>query len=125
MDIVAVLMAWAVAHSGYSAAPDLPRIEFLPTQAFIEQVCPQHAQCTVKGYYADGSQTIVLHESLRDLKRNRRARAMLVHEIVHYLQDRSGRWGRKPARAGLSASAKPTGCSCVTWRRKARTRHGC
>ena len=101
MDIVAVLMAWAVAHSGYSAAPDLPRIEFLPTQAFIEQVCPQHAQCTVKGYYADGSQTIVLHESLRDLKRNRRARAMLVHEIVHYLQDRSGRWGPKTCQSWI------------------------
>ncbi|MCB1811392.1 MAG: hypothetical protein KDK04_06675 [Candidatus Competibacteraceae bacterium] len=94
-EIIASLMAWAVSQSGYSAPPVLPVIEYLPTQAFVEQVCPHSAQCTVRGYYADGSKTIVLDESLRELKQNRRARAMLVHEMVHYLQDRSGRWGAK------------------------------
>lgn len=93
-DVIAALMAWTVAHSGYPAPHDLPAIEYLPTAAFIQQVCPNRAQCTVLGYYEDGTRTIVLHEALQELK-ERRARAMLVHEIVHYLQDNSGRWGAK------------------------------
>ncbi|MCB1806818.1 MAG: hypothetical protein KDJ99_17215 [Candidatus Competibacteraceae bacterium] len=104
-EIIASLMAWTVSYSGYSAPAVLPTIEFLPAQAFVEQVCPHSAQCTVQGYFADGSETIVLDESLHELKKNRRARAMLVHEMVHYLQDQSGRWGAK---------------TCQTWIKRER-----
>ena len=94
-DLISILLSWTIAQSGYPAPIDAPSVEFLPPTEFAEQVCPNSAQCTVRGYYADGSEKIILHEELRDLKKNRRARAMLVHEIVHYLQDRSGRWGEK------------------------------
>ena len=100
-EIIANLMVWAVAQSGYPSPPELPAIQFLPTAAFVEQVCPQKAQCTVQGYYADDTGTIVLHESLRELKLNRRARAMLLHEMVHYLQDQSGHWGEKNCRTWI------------------------
>lgn len=91
-DIIAALITWAVMQTGYSLPAEPPTIRYLPTHEFAKQVCPHGAQCSVKGYYADGSGTIVLHEVMRDLVQNRRARAMLVHEIVHYLQDYSGRW---------------------------------
>lgn len=100
-DLIATLLAWVMAQSGYTIAVDSPAIEFLPTQAFVEQVCPRHAQCTVLGYYADGTGKIVLHDSLRDLHHDRRARAMLVHELVHYLQDHSGRWHMKDCRTWI------------------------
>jgi hypothetical protein len=91
-QFVAALLAWAVANSGYEAPLRPPAIEYR-SEEFFAAACPAEAvHCATRGFYVDGTATIILHDSHRDLSEVR-ARAMLVHEIVHYLQDRSGRWG--------------------------------
>jgi hypothetical protein len=98
--VIAALLAWTVSNSGYPMPPGPPALEYRSRPNFAEAVCPPEAlHCVPRAYYRDGARTIVLHEAYRGLG-NARARGLLVHEIVHYLQDLSGGWGDK---------------SCETW----------
>jgi hypothetical protein len=92
------VLDWMVAATIYDPPKRLPQIDFKSAAFFAEQVCSSHSKCIAKGGYRDGSHTIILHESYKDLSEIR-ARAMLVHEVVHFLQDLSGRW------SGVSCSA--------------------
>jgi hypothetical protein len=92
--IIARLLAWTVANSGLPAPPQPPVIEYRPTAYFTEQVCEGRIDCSAKAIYLDGTNTIVLNEAVRELK-DLHARALLVHEMVHYLQDASGKWTEK------------------------------
>lgn len=93
--LIATLIAWAVANSQYPAPERPPAVEFRATAYFAEEVCPRDkVHCAPRGYYEDGSGQIVLHDSQQDLGVVN-ARAILLHEIVHYLQDSSGQWGEK------------------------------
>ena len=89
---LAELLCWTVTHSAYDAPKSRPEVEFRAAVYFAARVCSTHVECAARGAYRDGSNTIILHESQRDLS-NPHARAMLVHELVHFLQDHSGRWG--------------------------------
>ena len=94
-ELLAALLSWVVANSGYEMPAHPPRIEYRDQSFFATQACPDSAvHCTTRGFYTDGSDTIVLQEARRDLS-DVRARAILVHEIVHFLQDRSGQFGGK------------------------------
>jgi hypothetical protein len=91
-ELIAALLAWTVANTGYAAPPGPPNVEFQPS-AFFEQACADAgAHCTARGFYRDGTGTIVLHDAYRDLA-GPRERSLLVHELVHFLQDQSGQWG--------------------------------
>ena len=94
-EIVAALFVWTVNNSGYAAPPDPPVIEYRDQAFFDERACPPASvHCSARGFYEDGSNIIVLHESYRALD-GVKARALLVHEMVHFLQDRSGEFGTK------------------------------
>jgi hypothetical protein len=94
-ELIAALLTWAVANSGYQMPAHPPTIAYRDQRFFAAEACPDSAvHCTTRGFYTDGSDTIVLHETHRDLG-DVRARAILVHEIVHFLQDRSGKFGEK------------------------------
>lgn len=100
-DVIAALLAWTVANSTYAMPPKPPLLEYRAQPVFAEQVCPPEAvHCAPRGYYTDGTGTIVLEEAYRDLAQVR-ARALLVHEMVHYLQDVSGRFGEKDCASWL------------------------
>lgn len=94
-EIIAALLAWTISNSGYPA-PSAPPIIDYQAQAFFEQrACPKASvHCSTRGFYVDGSRTIVLHEDYRRLD-DLKARAMLVHEMVHFLQDQAGTFGTK------------------------------
>ena len=85
------VLAWTVKRSDYEAPETRPEIDFQPASFFIDQVCSPHEPCSAKGIYRDGQNKITLHEDYRDLT-GIEARAMLVHELVHLLQDGSGQW---------------------------------
>jgi hypothetical protein len=93
--VIAVLLAWTVSNSGYPTPSEPPALEYRARADFAEEVCPAEAvHCVPRAYYRDGARTIVLHEAYRGLE-DARARGLLVHEMVHYLQDLSGGWGEK------------------------------
>ena len=85
------VLAWTVSRTDYTAPKARPEVNFQPASFFIDQVCSTHEPCSAKGVYRDGQNRITLHEDYRDLTRIE-ARAMLVHELAHFLQDRSGQW---------------------------------
>lgn len=91
-DLIIGLLAWAVAHTAYVPPPSTPDIEYQPQAALVAAVCPTEGErCEPRAYYGDGSGTVVMRDSFRHA-RGLRVRAILVHELVHYLQDLSGRW---------------------------------
>ena len=101
-ELMATLLSWAVANSGYEMPAQSPAIEYRDQSFFTAEACPVGAvHCTTRGFYADGTNTIILHEEHRDLG-DVRARALLVHELVHYLQDLSGDWGEKTCRSWVA-----------------------
>lgn len=85
------VLAWTVSRTDYKAPKAPLEIDFQPTNFFIDQACSKHEPCSAKGIYRDGGNQITLHVDYRDLTRIE-ARAMLVHEFAHLLQDRSGQW---------------------------------
>lgn len=91
-DIVASLLAWIVSNSAYDAPATLPELEFQAAEAFAEHVCSGKANCAARGYYVDGTGRVVVHEAYRGLE-SVQQRALVLHELVHYLQDLSGRYG--------------------------------
>ena len=91
-DLIIGLLAWAVAQTAYAPPPSAPNVEYQPQAALVAAVCPAEGDhCAPRAYYGDGSGTIIMREIFRG-SRELRARAILVHEMVHYLQDLSGRW---------------------------------
>ncbi len=87
----AKLITWTIANSTYSAPAEIPEITYQSSQHFVDTVCESVAPCRAKGYYKDGSNRIVLHESYRELDSIEK-QALVIHEITHYLQDKSDRW---------------------------------
>lgn len=93
-SVTASLWNWVIAHSSYDTQTTWPRIEFRSTEFFSRNLCPPGTHyCSIGGYYEDGSGVIFMRNDhqLDDV----RSRAMLAHELIHYLQDRSGIWNEK------------------------------
>lgn len=86
IQLIKVLLAWAIYLSpSYGEAP-LPIVIEKPHSFFVENACGGK-ECNVYGWYNNDG-VIFLDEKL-----NQRALdQILIHEIVHYLQDRSKDW---------------------------------
>ena len=80
-----IFLAWAVALSPY-ATPDVPPVvETRPHTFFVDNTCGG-VECNVVGWYNDGG-IIYLDENLSASRDD-----IIVHELVHYLQDLSGKF---------------------------------
>ncbi|MEM7253353.1 MAG: hypothetical protein AAF493_18200 [Pseudomonadota bacterium] len=88
---VAKLLAWTVANSTYGPPSVPPDIEYQSAEHFRETVCGSVEPCRARGYYKDGSHKVVLHDSYKRIDTIEK-QALVVHELLHYLQDTSGRW---------------------------------
>lgn len=88
-DLIAELLVATQLISGYPAPAEPPVVEFLTAETLQERACS--GPCAVLGWYEHGS-SIYLDESLYPLN-DARAQAILVHELVHYLQEENGAFG--------------------------------
>ena len=93
-DAIAALMSWAVMLSHYPSPTHLPVIEYARHQFFVEHACGGK-KCGAIGWY-DNQGTIYIDERLK-AQDTVSTRGLIVHEMVHYLQDLSGKFD-------------PTGC---------------
>ena len=99
---LSALWAWMIEHSPYETPATWPKIEFRSATSFSTDICQSDAHhCTVGGHYRDGSGTIILRADPGDLD-DVRIRALLIHELTHYLQDQSGHWQEKSCRNWMS-----------------------
>ena len=74
--------------SGYPVPDTLPEVHRLPRAELEAMVC--RTACGVKAFYLKGK-GIYLDQSL-DLEGDLKARSILLHELVHYVQGRTGKF---------------------------------
>jgi hypothetical protein len=88
-ELLAILMSWAATLAGYSRPITPPEIVMVPHSYLVAEACGGR-ECRVLGWYARG-QRIFLDERL-DPESSLFASSIVVHEMVHYLQQQSGRF---------------------------------
>jgi hypothetical protein len=88
-SLVAVLLSWIHITVGYPVPSTLPTVEFVPHKMIVDTMCDGH-ECPVLGMYLHGD-TIYLDNRL-DVQLNDYHTSILLHELVHYAQDRSGQF---------------------------------
>ena len=88
--------------AGFDLPAERPEVVFVPHQRLQDEACD--GRCEVYGWFPPG-RTIYLDDRL-DPVRDIAARGILVHELVHYLQQESGTF---PASGG-----------CRTWLERER-----
>ncbi len=88
-ELFAILMSWAAALSGYSRPATQPEIVMVPHSYLVAEACGGR-ECKVLGWYPPG-QKIFLDDRL-DPVASLYASSIVVHEMVHLLQQQSGRF---------------------------------
>ena len=88
-EILLVLLSWAQHLSGYPMQ-EVPPVRFVSHAYLVEHACKKK-ECHVVGWYNDQS-VVYIDEAFNDLE-DGFASSLAVHELVHYLQDKSGYWG--------------------------------
>lgn len=91
--IVVSLLAWLGAHTDYPPAHEAPAVALVP-HSFIEDLACG-SPCDVLGVYPDGN--LVYIDSALNVETNVCARSVILHELVHYLQDRNHRYLNLPS----------------------------
>jgi len=90
-ELIAVLLSWASSLSGYPYPDSRPQVEYREQEFFQQHACAEVKNCRVAAWY-DNDGTIFLDTRLADLE-DPMIRSVVVHELVHYLQDLSGEFG--------------------------------
>ncbi|MGH8120357.1 MAG: hypothetical protein ACRESK_07060 [Gammaproteobacteria bacterium] len=85
IQLVAILLSWTVNLSGYPKPETLPLIEFKPHDFFVEHACLGNTKCRVAAWY-DNKGVIYIDDKLEN-KDDVYIDSLIVHELVHYLQD--------------------------------------
>lgn len=88
-ELLAILMSWAAALSGYTRPSTQPEIVMASHSYLVAEACGGH-ECKVLGWYPPGRQ-IFLDDRL-DPVTSLYASSIVVHEMVHFLQQQSGRF---------------------------------
>jgi hypothetical protein len=88
-EIYAVMLSWAVTLSGYSAPADMPQVVTVSHQVLVNRACGGR-ECKVMGWFPPGDE-IYLDDRL-NARDSLFASSVVVHEMVHYLQHKSGKY---------------------------------
>ena len=88
-ELLAILMSWAATLSGYSRPMTQPEIVMVSHSYLVAEACGGR-ECKVLGWYPHGLK-IFLDERL-DPVTSLYASSIVVHELVHFLQQQSGRF---------------------------------
>ncbi len=90
--LIAELLYAVQVLTGYPGPAEAPRVEFVPHLQLEQMAC--EGRCDIRGWYPGGS-TIYLDDRLDPID-SVWDRSILVHEIVHYVQERAGAFGQLP-----------------------------
>jgi hypothetical protein len=86
--LVADLFATIALLSGYAVPAQVPDVSFVPLATMQQMICKR--PCAVKAFYLP-DKGVFIDETI-DVKNDVRARAVLLHELVHHLQHVEGRF---------------------------------
>lgn len=91
-ELMMTLLLWISAHTGYAIPADLPKIKFGTGAELSHLICggesPSCKEREFWGAYDPRTETVYLRN---DWSRQKERLGDLVHELVHYLQDKNGR----------------------------------
>lgn len=95
-ELIKQLLTWAVFYTGYTMPAELPVIEYVPHSYFVQTICynedTAENPCGVRAMYDDNNDGVIyLNEKFID-DIDPYTKSIIVHEMVHYLQDMSGEW---------------------------------
>ena len=96
-QLILYLLSWAVFYTGYEMPEEPPVIEFVTHEYIVgtplcKGIDTIEDPCTVRAMYNDfNSGVIQIHEKYKD-NIDGYTKSIIIHEMVHYLQDMSGRW---------------------------------
>ncbi len=88
--LLAALLAWIHATTGYAVPDTPPRIAFVQPRLIADIMCNAEPKCPVLAMYLRGD-TIFLDDRL-DVYGNDYHTSILLHELVHFVQHQSGRF---------------------------------
>ena len=88
--LLAVLLSWAVNLSSYPHPGETPELIYKPAEFFVDNVCNGNKKCDAVAWY-DNQGTIYLDKRLYG-HTDANTRSVVVHELIHYLQDLSGEY---------------------------------
>ncbi len=95
-ETIAWLLSWAVFYTGYPMPDELPVIEFVPHSFFVERICDgvdlPEFPCGVRAMYDDNIDAFIFVDEVYEDNITGFVKSIIVHEMVHYLQDLSGKW---------------------------------
>jgi hypothetical protein len=98
-NIYIVLMAWAALLSGYEYPEVMPTVVYADHSQFVDKLCDgvdtKQNPCVARAYYNDEDDAkIYLNTKYWEINREWTPyqRSIIVHEMVHYLQDISGQY---------------------------------
>ena len=80
------------AVAGYPVPVTLPEVHVVPLQQLQARVCG--SPCPVRAFYIQ-NEGVFIEQSL-DFRKDPRARAVLLHELVHHVQALTGRFDSMP-----------------------------
>ncbi len=88
--LIAVLLSWTINLSNYPHPGEAPELLYKPHQFFIDSACNGHEKCDAVAWY-NNKGIIFLDDRLHG-NTDAYTRSVVVHELVHYLQDISGKY---------------------------------
>ena len=88
-ELMVVLMGWAHTTSGLPLPAKIPDVQVVPASVMSHLACGDRP-CKVMGWFPPGK-TVYLNETLLPLE-NTYSSSIVVHELVHYLEQESGKW---------------------------------
>jgi hypothetical protein len=88
VEVIASLFLIVSELSGYAGPREMPPLHMLSVSEMQEQLCK--GACGVRAFYLDGK-GIYLRDDL-DFVNDLKARSILLHELVHHVQQESGKF---------------------------------
>lgn len=88
-ELYAVLLSWAVTLTGYSPPAHPPEI-MVVSHAYLEEAACEGRHCKVLGWFPPGERIFI--DDQLDAQDDLYASSVVVHEMVHYLQQTSGKY---------------------------------
>lgn len=89
-ELILVLLSWTAHLSSYPYPGVAPELQYRAHEFFVQHPCRGNRDCRVVAWYDDHG-TIYLDDRISDLE-DPIVRSVIVHELVHYLQDLNGKY---------------------------------
>jgi hypothetical protein len=90
--LYSALLSWAIQLSGYSQPAGELVVAKVVHETIVQQACAGR-ECRVLGFYPQGGGDVVYIDDQLDPENNTFHASIVVHEMTHWLQGKSGTYG--------------------------------